>query len=658
MQTILYGSRNHPKAPPPTYPELPPGFDAELKKLFVLLPESIREQVEEHPDVEVLLEIVLDLGRRPLARFPGGDWNISDGLVASEDLEFAVSQVGEFGGDNRAGIDRTLHRISAIRNRAGRIVGLTCRVGRAISGSAEMVRDLVAGGGSLLLMGPPGGGAVGATPGREIARLLADDHLRRVVIVDTSNEIGGDGDIPHVGIGRARRMQVPQVEMQHEIMIEAVENHMPQTVVIDEIGTELEAVAAGTIAQRGVQLVGTAHGMTVENLVKNPSLQNLAGGIQSVTLGDDEARRRGVQKSVLERKGPPVFTSAVEMISRWEWRVHHSLAATVDALLAGEAPGAPGGAHNAFASPGGSDSEGDEDGSASESESDYGLLDSFRDEMMRPDPDDAAPPRGSSGSLGAEPWRREDGPFLLYTYQVAEAPLEQVMEVMGLVPSVRITTDIGAADAVLALRSKLKHNAWSNTMAQMVRAMRAMLGMDSLGSQGLLSTSASTGRSADSSTGASGDDDEPRWQAEARSAIEQIVIPRNQPVELLPRAAHILDLQAKLVEGYQLEVQRAGADASCRLRVLPRHYKQPRRPPGGPNRSALARPEDILDGPGPDVSPESFSSAFASSTSTGAGAVVSTGPGAGTTGSPGTQEEVESDAASGLSVSRLPVLED
>ena len=280
-----------------------------------------------------LLEVVLDLGRVPTARYPDREVVLDEHEVTEQDIEHVVAAVSEFGDDNRAGIPRTLHRISAIRNRRGRIVGLTCRVGRSVSGSAGAIRDLVESGRSVLLLGAPGVGKT--TMLREAARVLADELERRVVIVDTSNEIGGDGDIPHRGVGRARRMQVPHPELQHQVMIEAVENHMPEVIVIDEIGTGLEATAARTIAERGVQLIGTAHGNTLHNLMQNPTLSDLIGGIESVTLGDEEARRRGTQKTVLERRAPPTFDSLVEIQSFERVAVHDDIGVTVDKLLRG-----------------------------------------------------------------------------------------------------------------------------------------------------------------------------------------------------------------------------------------------------------------------------------------------------------------------------------
>jgi stage III sporulation protein SpoIIIAA len=283
-----------------------------------------------------LVEIVMDLGRLPEARFHNREERLTTREVRREDLAFVAERIGEFGGDNRAGIERTLHRISAIRNRTGEIVGLTCRVGRAVYGTIAIMRDLVESGQSVLLLGRPGVGKT--TLLRETARVLADELHKRVIVVDTSNEIAGDGDIPHPAIGRARRMQVPTPTDQHGVMIEAVENHMPQVVVIDEIGTELEAMAARTIAERGVQLIGTAHGNSLENLMMNPTLADLIGGIQSVTLSDEEARRRGTQKSILERKAPPTFDTIVEIVDRDQVAVHKDVAATVDLILRGGVP--------------------------------------------------------------------------------------------------------------------------------------------------------------------------------------------------------------------------------------------------------------------------------------------------------------------------------
>jgi len=310
----------------------------EVLLLIKLLPPQVREKLENDPHIGTLVEVVMDLGRPPFARFPGGDIKLTQDSVTEADLQYAVDACGDFGGDNRAGIDKTLHRISCIRNRAGKVVGLTCRAGRAIEGSAAMVADLATAGKSILLLGRPGVGKTTAI--REISRLLADDCYQRVVIVDTSNEIGGDGDVPHPGVGGARRMQVSHPEQQHRVMIEAVENHMPEVIVIDEIGTEAEALAARTIAQRGVQLVATAHGNELENVMKNPSLNDLVGGITSVTLGDEEAKRRGVQKSILERGSPPTFDVAIEMESRDRWKVHLDVAYAVDQVLLGGEAGA------------------------------------------------------------------------------------------------------------------------------------------------------------------------------------------------------------------------------------------------------------------------------------------------------------------------------
>ena len=305
----------------------------DLDALMDALPPEICERLRSFASRQDLLEVVMDLGRRPQARFTHGEENLLEREIADGDIAHVIDHIGVFGDDNRAGIERTLHRISAIRNRSGKVVGLTCRIGRAVFGTIDIIRDIVEGGQSILILGRPGVGKT--TMLREVARVLADDLGKRVVVVDTSNEIAGDGDIPHPGIGVARRMQVRTPTEQHSVMIEAVENHMPEVIVIDEIGTELEAGAARTIAERGVQLVGTAHGNTLDNLMLNPTLSDLVGGIQPVTLGDEEARRRGTQKTVLERKAPPTFDVLVEIVERDNVIVHRNVAETVDAILRG-----------------------------------------------------------------------------------------------------------------------------------------------------------------------------------------------------------------------------------------------------------------------------------------------------------------------------------
>jgi stage III sporulation protein SpoIIIAA len=340
-----------------------------LHQLLEVLPPRLRVCLEREERLDDLLEIVLDLGRPAEARLPGRvvelcpssstnrevvavdpassaalpgaaamdpDCDDAKNEVTDKDIEHVTSRIGEFGEDNRAGIERTLHRISAIRNRKARIVGLTLRIGRSVYGTVDIIRDIVEGGRSILMLGRPGVGKT--TKLREVARILSEEFKKRVVIVDTSNEIAGDGDIPHPAIGRSRRMQVRRPEEQHAVMIEAVENHMPQVIVIDEIGTEQEAFAARTIAERGVQLVGTAHGNSLENLLLNPTLSDLVGGIQSVTLGDEEARKRGTQKTVLERKAPPTFDVIIEILEVDKLAIHHDVARVVDKLLRGQQP--------------------------------------------------------------------------------------------------------------------------------------------------------------------------------------------------------------------------------------------------------------------------------------------------------------------------------
>lgn len=611
----------------------------DLSKLLEILPSAIRLRLQQHPQLDTLVEVVLDLGRRPEARFPGSAEYLSDEPVTQIDINDCITRVGDFGGDNRAGIEQTLHRISAIRNRRGEIIGLTCRVGRAIFGTIGMIRDLVESGKSILMLGRPGVGKTTAL--REIARVLADDLEKRVVIIDTSNEIAGDGDVPHPAIGRARRMQVARPELQHQVMIEAVENHMPEVIVIDEIGTELEALAARTIAERGVQLVGTAHGNQLENLIKNPTLSDLVGGIQSVTLGDEEARRRGSQKSVLERKAPPTFDIAVEMLERQRWVVHEHVAETIDSLLRGRQPnpqvrtvsetGKVTITHELSSVDFAGASRKGKPSSTPLERRDNFLIDSplvsrsdtawskgWRSAgQMRPLPNndlglhndlglpnkqqfeelwnqpletdrsseegvpslvsplfsDLAAEKGDRG----EPRLGLNGEDLLYVYPygVSRHQLDQVIQTLRL--PVVLTKDMDNADAVLALRSHVKnhsklrqiakarqvpiHTVKSSSIPQIARGLRRMLDMDD--------PSAPEATNLDLYLNRGDSDDEIEALEEARLAVEQIVIPKGQPVELLPRTASVRKMQHELVEHYHLKSRSFGEEPNRRLRIYP-----------------------------------------------------------------------------------------
>jgi stage III sporulation protein SpoIIIAA len=558
-----------------------------LDQLLEILPTPIKQSLEAYGQLDLLVEVVMDLGRSPEARYFAETRYLSETPVSQADLDGCIDKIGEFSGDNRAGIERTLHRISGMRNRKGVVIGLTCRVGRAIFGTSAMIRDLVETGKSILLLGRPGMGKTTAL--REIARVLADELNKRVVIIDTSNEIAGDGDIPHPAIGRSRRMQVAKPELQHQVMIEAVENHMPEVIVIDEIGTELEALAARTIAERGVQLIGTAHGNQLANLIKNPTLSDLIGGIQSVTLGDDEARRRGTQKSILERKAPPTFEIAVEMTERYRWLVHKDVAETIDGLLRGREPALQIRAVN-------------EEGQVTTTEEVPRTPDLVKNPISRgwrsTGRMEPVPLENSGSSQKNREWVSSNGdpewvdksiadllvsPHVekdgestyIYLYAVSRHQAEEVIDSLRL--PVILTKDMDSADMILTLRShvrqhsKLRHIAQtrslpvhvikSSTIPQITRALRRMLQIDEP-----VDISAVN----DLNLFAYGDsEDEMEALEEARLAVEQIVIPKGQPVELLPRSSEIRRMQHELVEHYHLKSSSFGTEPNRRLRIYP-----------------------------------------------------------------------------------------
>ncbi len=532
-----------------------------LDELLLILPADLRAALEEYGNLDQLVEIVMDLGRSPEARYFTGSRYLREQAITQAELDACVARVGEFSGDNRAGIERTLHRISAIRNRKGTIIGLTCRVGRAVYGTSAMIRDLVETGRSILLLGRPGVGKTTAL--REIARVLADELGKRVVIIDTSNEVAGDGDIPHPAIGRARRMQVAKPELQHQVMIEAVENHMPQVIVIDEIGTELEALAARTIAERGVQLIGTAHGNCLANLIKNPTLSDLIGGIQSVTLGDEEMRRRGLpQKSILERKAPPTFEIAVEMLERYRWVVHRDVAETVDLLLRDREPPKE---IRSVSEEGELIVTEEVPPSAEILKNPYASGWRSTGRMKPIPPDNGTEPSAPSSNANGDLVR-------LYLYAVSRQQTEQVIQTLNL--PVEVVKDVDSADVILALRSQIRaqaklrnlaearnlpiHTVKASSLHHITRALRRLLNMDE-------SPSAN-----DLHLFAYGDsEDEMEALEEARLAVEQIVIPKRQAVELLPRPSFIRRMQHELVEHYQLRSDSFGDEPNRRLRIYP-----------------------------------------------------------------------------------------
>jgi len=513
-----------------------------LDLLLNVLPPDVRNALHAAGELETLIEIVLDLGRRPEARYPNRAHYLTESLVSREEIQYVASRVGRFTRDNRAGIERTLHRISAIRNRLGEIVGLTCRVGRAIFGTVDIVRDYVESGRSLLLMGRPGVGKT--TLLREAARVLADDLEKRVVVVDTSNEIAGDGDVPHPGIGRARRMQVPEPDHQHAVMIEAVENHMPEVIVIDEIGAAQEALAARTIAERGVQLIATVHGNTLENLMINPTLSDLVGGIHPVTLSDEEARRRRTQKTVLERKAPPTFDALIEIQNKDRFQIHQDVAEAVDLMLRGYIPKTE-------------IRERHEEGRVTIHQSEVEQRPPRETIKAGSKPSEdieepEAPPRkrkrehhGSSGSAALT---------RIFPYGISRERLERAIHELG-VPAA-ITNDLEEADMLLTLKSHAKRQSQklreargeqvevqiirSNTLKQMEHFLEALFGVSSqFGSEAAA------------------------LQEVEDAAVE--ALESDRPIELTPQPRHIRRLQHLYAERSGLRSQSKGTEPLRRV---------------------------------------------------------------------------------------------
>jgi stage III sporulation protein SpoIIIAA len=536
-----------------------------LAQFLDVLPSIVRERLERAGGLENLIEVVLDYGRPAEARYRDRVERFSDIVVSDADIDTVSRRLGEFGTDNRAGIERTLHRISAIRNRHSRIVGLTCRVGRALEGTIDVLDDIVRSGQSILLLGRPGVGKT--TKLREIARVLSDEVGKRVVIVDTSNEIAGDGDVPHPGIGYARRMQVRAAADQHNVMIEAVENHMPEVIVIDEIGNEAEAQAARTIAERGVQLVGTAHGQTLENLMLNPSLADLIGGIQAVTLSDAEAQRRGTQKTVLERKAPPTFDVVVELLDYDRLAVHHNVMKTVDMILRGLPPRPEIRVRNGAGD--GYDVVQEEqtaEALASHNERYPSLARSggrHRESVAngRPGPDSPTiRPAQGGGREDQEVMGEPTKLIRIFPYGIARTRLERAIREKR--SPAFVVNDVDEADAVMAIRTsyqqkprKLRDLAGrpvatvvvkSNTFSQIAQALDDIVKAVTEGADEL------EGKALD----------------EVNLGIE-IVLQSGKPYELSPAAAPVRKKQHQVAEARRLASESVGEDPNRRLRLLP-----------------------------------------------------------------------------------------
>jgi stage III sporulation protein SpoIIIAA len=550
----------------------------DLNQLLDVLPTFISGPLEKHPRREQLIEIVLDIGRRPEARFANSTDYLSYRTIVWKDLDYILKRLGKFSGDNRAGIEKTLHRISSIRNRKGNVIGLTCRVGRAIFGTVSIVRDLLEQKKSILLLGRPGVGKTTAI--REIARVLSDGMKKRVIIIDTSNEIAGDGDLPHPSIGKARRMQVSNHQNQHEVMIEAVENHMPEIIIIDEIGTELEAAAARTIAERGVQLVGTAHGNALENLIKNPTITDLIGGIQYVTLGDEEAKRRGSSKSILERKAPPTFEVGIEIHDPQTWVIHENIEQSVDLLLQGQSLPVQ---------------------KRTVVQNDNNLVDCkiVYNQKEAEVEVDTYRKRGSekkqknSYLLNRLPQTTKEKPkkllktngtlknelkekfIFLYLYGLNTQDIKSLIKTLEL--PVIITKEIQYADAILALTNLVKNN---RKLKQISHSKKITI--HSIQKNSLLSIAKVLRVIAKSKISKPQQEKLEKAKVtrilseqfitpleETRLAIEELVLVKKIPIDLMPQTTRVRKQQHELITHYQLQGVTVGKNKSKRLRIFP-----------------------------------------------------------------------------------------
>lgn len=531
-------------------------FQNDLNKLLEVLPPKVRQHVD-YDHMEDVIEIVLDIGRTPEIRHSDGKIEyIGEDTVNSEDIEYITSRIQEFTSDNRSGIPGTLHRISAIRNRQGKVIGLTCRIGRVVTGTIACIKDFCMMNKSILFLGRPGVGKT--TKLREISRLVADELGKRVVVVDTSNEIAGDGDTPHPAIGHARRMQVTQPQYQKDVMIEAVENHTPEVIVVDEIGTEEEAQAARTIAERGVMLIATAHGNSLESLIKNPTLSDLVGGIQSVTLGDDEARRRASQKTVLEREKQPTFDIVIEILDRNTLAVYKDTAEAVDYILRGW-PIRPE-IRKVDQTYDKQIEKQAEEVKKVQPKQEPSITEQINKLEQKIQPADSLKFNFSRQKYVEE----AKGIKKIYLYAVSRSIVEKVIERLDL--KAEITRNIDDADIVIAHKNFAKGGAKILSTANDYRLQIFFIKTNSMAQiQKVLKDALQITETSETLQGYY--DDAERALDEAKAAINKILAGAEH-IELQPQSQQIRKLQHELVEQHNLQSKSVGEGAQRHLRIV------------------------------------------------------------------------------------------